>query len=186
MAQRSRHPHPLDAHFPKPPIDLSACARPTDCSGEVPAAATHLRQGETWRVRVQVTSEEISMASTGVTPGTTGFAGTRMVSQSLDAFRSGWDGSARLWKIFWVYGAVVGTAIGIGVDLASRVLSTSQLFVIAVPVLSWALWLTVSLWRCAFNSSWRGWGHGVRAAIVLGVAAVVVALVGVFPDDDLV
>ena len=30
----------------------------------------------------------------------------------------------------------------------------------------WFVWLTVSIWRCAMNSGWRGWGVLARLSIV--------------------
>jgi hypothetical protein len=104
----------------------------------------------------------------------------------LKAILASWKGHERLWKVFWIYNWLCGTAVGIGVEAAAKVLPWPALLVIAVFVLIWAVWVTVSLWRCAFNASWRGWGYLVRAGIVLGVMAIVVTLVGVFPDDDVV
>jgi hypothetical protein len=104
----------------------------------------------------------------------------------LDAILASWKGHERLWKVFWIYNGLFGTAVGIGVAAAAKVLPWPALLVIAVFVLIWVVWVTVSLWNCAFNSSWRGWGYIVRAGVVLGIIAIVIALVGVFPDDDVV
>ena len=127
------------------------------------------------------------MAFPGGTPSPFGSTAVgRITVPRLDFVRSSWDGSERLWKVFWIYGVMAGTAIGTGVHFASKVLSVPELLLVTATALSWALWVTVSLWRCAFNSSWRGWGYGVRAGIVLGVTAIVVELVGALPDDDVV
>jgi hypothetical protein len=76
----------------------------------------------------------------------------------LKAILASWKGHERLWKVFWIYNWLCGTAVGIGVEAAAKVLPWPALLVIAVFALIWAVWVTVSLWRCAFNSSWRGWG----------------------------
>jgi hypothetical protein len=102
----------------------------------------------------------------------------------LNAILASWKGKERLWKVFWIYNWLFGTAVGIGVEAASKALPVPAFLVVAVLVLIWAVWVTVSLWRCAFNSSWRGWGYIVRAIVVLAVIAIVFAVIGIFLDDD--
>jgi len=101
----------------------------------------------------------------------------------VDTIVASWKGNERLWKVFWIYNWLVGTAVGIGVEAASNSLPMSAFLVVAVLILIWAVWVTVSLWRCAFNASWRGWGYIVRAVVGLAVIATVLAAAGLFLDE---
>ena len=86
-----------------------------------------------------------------------------------------WQGGERLWKVFWVYYLLVAVLIGFGSGLAvwldfqfPGLASLAALFGVAVFI--WVIWAYVSLWRCALNVQWLGWGYIVRAFVVAQVA----------------
>ena len=76
-------------------------------------------------------------------------------------------GEDRLWKPFWLGGGVLGLLVS---SLFVTVIVTEALpFVVAyVLFLGFQVWLMVSVWNCAYNVDWRGWGHMARGVIVLG------------------
>ena len=84
-----------------------------------------------------------------------------------------WQGHEKIWKVFWIYHVLVSVSVGIALEsylnafLWKAGLAVSVAFLIAALV--WVVWCYVSLWRCAFNSRWSGWGYIVRAYVVLNV-----------------
>lgn len=102
---------------------------------------------------------------------------------NLNAIRASWSGNERLWKVFWIYNWLFGTAIGIGSEAAANVLPWPALLVIGLLTVAWAIWITVSLWRCAFNASWRGWGYIVRAIVVVSVVAAIFGILVALFDE---
>lgn len=92
-------------------------------------------------------------------------AGTQGRPRSLAAH---WHGQASLASAYWLIG-VLG-------NLAFYVLFW-PLLIIAYPlalviVLAWipyGVFALVSVWRCAWNTSWKGWGYIARATVILNV-----------------
>jgi hypothetical protein len=93
----------------------------------------------------------------------------------LAAFR----GQERLVIVFWAYyvglGFIMGMIAGIFFGIASETGHTSigvvSLIFILLPYYLWAMW---SLWACAFNAQWKGWGYVVRGIVLLSIAGSVV------------
>jgi len=80
--------------------------------------------------------------------------------------RRAWRGEARLWKAFWLYFVL---ALNIGVLAVGYVVGTFGLpylavWIVIAPIVVWA---AVSVWRCAFNTRWRGWGYIARIVVVI-------------------
>jgi len=85
-----------------------------------------------------------------------------------------WTGRERLWKVYWIYGALAG----VGLLLVLRMLlavGMPQLLMFAI-VAPYQVWLVVSTWRCAFNAGWRGWGYIARFLTVVSVVATILGL----------
>jgi len=101
----------------------------------------------------------------------------------MNAIKASWTGNERLWKVFWIYNWLFGTAIGVGSEAAEKALPWPALLVISLFTVVYAIWVIVSLWRCAFNASWRGWGYIVRVMVVVTVIGMVLVGVGVFLDE---
>lgn len=77
-------------------------------------------------------------------------------------------GRERLVIVFWVY-----CVLGGGIVIATPSILAERLYDRGFPVWSWVLmtcvqvlyllWVHVSVWTCAFNSSRRLWGYAARA-----------------------
>lgn len=107
----------------------------------------------------------------------------------MDWMKRAWNGQERLWKVFWIYGAVAGLIAGVInfalVFAAGKVVS--QAFS-ALMIVYW-VFIAVSEWRCAFNVSWRGWGYIVRFLVILGAIVQIYNVYALFfakssPDMD--
>ena len=90
--------------------------------------------------------------------------------------RSAWSGQAPLWKAFWLY-FVLG--LHIGITVVAYVVGLEGLpylaaWIVIAPV---AVWASVSVWRCASNARWRGWGYIARTAVVVQMLGVGIHLV---------
>ncbi len=81
-----------------------------------------------------------------------------------------WRGEEKLSRVFWLY-YVLGEFIlflflFLIVFLISKVVTSVPPFLIfliyVIPGLGYFIWIFVSLWRCAFNSNWKGWGYFIR------------------------
>lgn len=91
-----------------------------------------------------------------------------------DFITRAWTGRERLWKVYWIYGALAG----VGLLLVLRMLlavGMPQLLMFAI-VAPYQVWLVVSTWRCAFNAGWRGWGYIARFLTVVSVVATILGL----------
>ena len=82
--------------------------------------------------------------------------------------RLAWQGRERLWVAYWVI-------LGMGSFLAA---SASMLF---LPLIAWfdmsfiyaglltipyMMFGAICVWRCAFNSGWKGWGYLARLSLL--------------------
>jgi hypothetical protein len=96
-----------------------------------------------------------------------------------------WRGEERLWKAFWLFDVIGAMAVAFAVTLVKGVVLDSLMW-IGVGVIFWGLaviaalayqtWVYVSVWRCAFNVGWKGWGYICRLLAVVGVVGVIVGL----------
>ena len=81
--------------------------------------------------------------------------------QSLKAH---WEGKASLASAYWLVGVAGGIVFGFLFNLLA---SSSAIFLIVIAWFPYIIFATVSIWRCAWNSSWRGWGYLARTMVVL-------------------
>jgi hypothetical protein len=93
-----------------------------------------------------------------------------------------WQGRERLWKVFWLYNLLLGLGFSILTDYVVT-LGIIPSLIAMVIMLAWATWITVALWRCAFNATWHAWGYIVRAIVVVSVAAAVMSLVALLATE---
>jgi hypothetical protein len=90
------------------------------------------------------------------------------------------SGKERAVIVFWAY-CIAGTLIaGVLMFLAFRLVPTRDRslgsLVTGALFVAYFLWAHVSLWTCAFNVEWRGWGYAARCYVVV---VVVLYFVGV-------
>ena len=93
--------------------------------------------------------------------------------------KNAWSGGERLWKVFWLYNMVLGTFLSVTFDVVAEE-NLLLLGLLSGVMIIWAVWVTVSLWRCAFNTDWRGWGYIVRALVLLSLVTVASTIAAVF------
>ena len=89
---------------------------------------------------------------------------------SRDFLTAGWAGRLQLRELFWPYERA-------DQNLFSILILITLVATSAYPPLGllFLAWYVVSLWQCAFNAKWVGWGYTVRVALL------VLAIVVVFP-----
>lgn len=84
-------------------------------------------------------------------------------------------GEEMLWKVFWIYGIVFGLVLA---GLRFAVISFSPMA--SMPLLGvqlvYLVWISISIWRCAFNVDWHGWGYIARILVVLGILGAIAGL----------
>ena len=88
-----------------------------------------------------------------------------------------WNGVEDLWVVFWVHNILLGGIISYVIDSLEDQGIDPLYGMFTLFALVWSIWVTVALWRCAFNSKWQGWGYIVRAVIGLCIAVLMVAIV---------
>jgi hypothetical protein len=88
-----------------------------------------------------------------------------------------WKGRARLSSAFWFLWVLGNFAFAI----AKRIVGGEEGAAIgAVVSLIWIPYLVfaaVSVWRCAFNTGWKGWGYLARGTVVVNGISLVVLIV---------
>ena len=91
-------------------------------------------------------------------------------------------GKRLLWPLFWlwfigVWCVLVGIILFFGaVALRSNVFLDEWLKWVLLLLIIYVVWVLVSLWRCAFNVKWNGWGYLTRVVVLvmgsIGILAV--------------
>lgn len=78
----------------------------------------------------------------------------------LDEALRYWRGEGPLWRLYWIYGVLLSTAGGtlILFGVTYRVVSPWVILILVVSGLLYTVWVLVSVWRCAFNTSPRPFG----------------------------
>ncbi|MFZ5523562.1 MAG: zinc ribbon domain-containing protein [Pseudomonadota bacterium] len=90
-----------------------------------------------------------------------------------------WNGEERLWIVYWLYN-VLGifllrllAAIGVIAITAINAFIVKAIvgIVFLVLYIAYFIWAVGSLWKCAFNVKWKGWGYLGRAYVLMFVFA---------------
>jgi len=95
-----------------------------------------------------------------------------------------WRGEERLWKVFWLYGFLLGICIQIVFAVLSIALahaSPSLAGFGSIPIgifsLVYYIWLYISMWRCAFNADWTIFSYIVRLFVGIGAVGIFAAII---------
>ncbi len=88
------------------------------------------------------------------------------------------NGEERLWRVFWIYN-ILGVSLFLLIEKfcqafliaaennnRSYIGMTIFMGVIVILSIPYIIWALTSLWRCAFNTGWKGWGYLGRAYVV--------------------
>ena len=94
---------------------------------------------------------------------------------SQNFFKRCWQGSARLWQAFWLVG-VLGKLLVVTIGFLGSFMITGAfqndalVGVLLVPLLlGYLVFASVSVWRCAHNTSHIIWGVVARIIVVIVV-----------------
>ena len=88
-----------------------------------------------------------------------------------------WKGEEKLWKVFWLYNVLLGICFSKAFDFVPEE-SVSLTLILLALALIWTVWVMVSLWRCSFNTRWKGWGYLARALVITMAAIIIWAGIG--------
>ena len=92
--------------------------------------------------------------------------------------RAHWEGRAKLASAFWLLFVLASTAVNWLVSIFVALLHNSDLpkilvlpahAIVTLGSLAWFFFVAVSVWRCAWNSSWQTWGFLARSFVVFYV-----------------
>ncbi len=77
----------------------------------------------------------------------------------IDSMKKSWDGEERLWVVFWLWGVAVPIVLyGIAYYVSGFIPSLGYVFDVVLGI-GYAVFMMVSLWRCAFNIGWKWLGY---------------------------
>jgi hypothetical protein len=117
---------------------------------------------------------------------------TSRAPERLSAMKRAWNGEESLWRVFWLYNILGVLLLGLiekfchafliaaERDNQSYIGMTIFYDVVAILFFPYIVWALASLWRCAFNTGWKGWGYLGRAYVVwwgVGFIAIVVSII---------
>jgi hypothetical protein len=105
----------------------------------------------------------------------------------MSFIKRSWRGEEKLWRVFWLYGVLLGIAISIVYAIIKGLLDLGWPMVVAAMAFYavYQFWLLVSQWRCAWNVNWRGWGYIARFLVVLGFLGWIFGVAAVLLSKDL-
>ncbi len=69
-----------------------------------------------------------------------------------------WRGAEPLWKVFWVYGVLVSSVLGLFYALAMYEDRIVLQQVLLACFATYTVWILVSVWRCSDNTEEPLWG----------------------------
>lgn len=92
------------------------------------------------------------------------------------SLRAHWEGKASLASAYWLVGVLGGVVF---LFLFNLLASNPAVLLVLIAWLPYAVFSVVSIWRCAWNSSWRGWGYIARTVVVLNIIVVLLQVGGV-------
>lgn len=82
----------------------------------------------------------------------------------MNFVKRAWRGEEKLWKIFWIFGVAFGFAYNYLLSLFS---GGAVFWALVALFIVYDIWLSVALWRCAFNSGLKIWGYIARIIAVI-------------------
>jgi len=89
--------------------------------------------------------------------------------------RRHWEGKARLYRAFWFVGILPSVSFNFLYALAGD--NLVLIGVISLFSVPWTFFALVSIWRCAWNVGWLGWGYVARILVVVNIISALLILV---------
>jgi hypothetical protein len=93
----------------------------------------------------------------------------------FNLLKLGWQGKARLWKVYWLISFpfnIISKLIIDNFNASTTALSrgeTISYLILFFLVMFCSVFLIAANWRCAFNVMNRGWGYIVRFQCIIGI-----------------
>ena len=99
-----------------------------------------------------------------------------------------WQGQERLWKVFWIYGVILGIILQVIGSVVAALYGVALQIPALIFYIIYTIWLLVAEWRCAFNAEWKIWGYVVRILIIFGQIIIIIGVLagGVLIGSDLI
>ena len=88
-----------------------------------------------------------------------------------------WRGQGPLWKVYWLYGVAVSSALAAAFGAALYAANVPMQQVLLPVIFLYTLWVVVSVWRCAPNTTKETYTHLARALTVAWALNVVFLLI---------
>ena len=96
---------------------------------------------------------------------------------STHSLRAYWEGRASLASAFGLVGIIGSFVIGLVVALVISFAETQGWAILyrIADILNFVylVFVSVSIWRCAWNTSWKVWGYIARSIVIINVIRIV-------------
>lgn len=92
-------------------------------------------------------------------------------------------GKEKLWKVFWLWFVAVWCVLGILFEFLAPYALTNDTFMhywlqwVFLVLMVYMVWILMSLWHCAFNATWKGWGYLVRLTVIMVAGLTITAMI---------
>ena len=106
-------------------------------------------------------------------------APTSNTPQRPQTLAAHWHGHASLASAFWIIGFAGGMIFRIAFHLLQE---TPFVLLVLFAWIPYTIFALVSIWKCAWNTSWKGWGYLARTLITLQVALAIFAVIAILLD----
>ncbi len=93
------------------------------------------------------------------------------------SLRAHWDGRASLASAYWFVGVLGSLVLSFVVYFIDLLGWPSLSIAVRVMFVAYIVFALVSVWRCAWNTSWKPWGYIARTIVALNLIGIVTGLV---------
>ena len=101
---------------------------------------------------------------------------TAPLEGGFPSLRSYWGGKASLASAYWLLGGLGNLVLTVIYKLIATQESLLLNSISLLIYIIYSVFTSISIWRCAWNTSWKGWGYIARAFIAIGAIGAVVGL----------
>lgn len=93
----------------------------------------------------------------------------------LVSIKSAWSGNEKLSLVFWGYyiSGQLGLGLLVGTLLVVIPSETVQITAAVLLLLPYVVWVSWSVWACAYNVGQKFWGHAARVVVVISVMSAI-------------
>jgi hypothetical protein len=101
---------------------------------------------------------------------------TAPLEGGFPSLRAYWNGKASLASAYWILGFLGNLVLTVIYKLIAVQESSLLNAILLLISATYSVFTCISIWRCAWNTSWKGWGYIARAFIAIGAIGAVVGL----------